>query len=102
MATISSECGARTASPTQLNIYDSTASNLADPLSLWVSVARSTGNVVTSDNQPPTLTAVSSGSMTIVGGGAQQTITPNTDAGQSTYLSFCRQLATSREQSKSQ
>ena len=99
---VNAPLGTSSASPTLINMYDPTVSNLADPLALWVSIARSTGNVVTSDNLPPTATAASPTSMNILGGGTQQTIIPNIDAGQVTYLSFCRQLATNREQAKAQ
>ena len=91
-----------TTHPSTIAMYDPAASNLADIQSLWVSVARSTGNVVTSDNQPPVITAATSGSMTILAGNTSQTITPLTDAGQTTFLAYCRQLATNREQAKEQ
>jgi hypothetical protein len=91
-----------TTSATALNMFDPVSSNLADPLSLWVSVSRSTGAVNTSDNMPPSLSAISGTSATITSSINQQKIDPTTAAGQATYLQFCRQLATSREQAKTQ
>lgn len=65
---VNAPLGTSSTSPTQLNMYDPTASNLSDPQSVWVSIARSTGNVVTSDNFPPPVSAATSSSMVVVGG----------------------------------
>jgi prepilin-type N-terminal cleavage/methylation domain-containing protein len=87
---------------TGLNMFDPAASNLADPQSLWVSISRSTGAVNTSDNMPPAASAVTAGSVTVTLGNTQQTINPSTPLGQLTYLQYCRQLASNREQAKTQ
>ena len=93
-------------SPTGLNLFDPTASNLADPLSLWVSVARSTGLVITSENTPPPIDvkSASQSNITIFPGDSllQQQLNPQLPASQAIYLSFCRQLATNREQVRGQ
>jgi hypothetical protein len=87
----------------RLNMFDPDASNLANPRSLWVSVSRANGNVVTSDNLPPPGTNITSSNITLYDNMPQeQPIDPSTRAGQITYLAFCRQLATSREQVRGQ
>jgi hypothetical protein len=89
-----------------MNMYDPNTSNLADPLSLWVSVARTTGIVITSENTPPPIesSSASASSITIFSGNnqLQQQINPSSGLGQGIYLSFCRQLATNREQVRGQ
>jgi hypothetical protein len=100
--------GASTTTAAGFNMYDPESSNLADPLSLWVSVARTSGLVITSENQPPIvdMNSLSATNIILNAGTPQQRapysptdetfalITGNT----STYLTFCRQLATNREQ----
>jgi len=92
--------------PTNRMMFDPNASNLADPLSLWVSVARSTGIVITSENTPPPIDSKTATptSITIFSGNSQlqQQLDPTNATGQSIYLSFCRQLATNREQIRGQ
>jgi hypothetical protein len=86
-----------------LAMYNPNISNLADPNALWVSVSRSTGNVVTSDNLPPAITGGTSTTAILSGGSVQQqTINPSITSGQITYLALCRQLATNREQIRGQ
>jgi hypothetical protein len=94
-----------TAHPTTIAMYDPAFSNLADFQSLWVSVSRTTGNVVTSDNQPPNidLKTANSTQMTILSGtNQQQVLNPQTAAARATYLSYCRLQATNRQQSVAQ
>jgi prepilin-type N-terminal cleavage/methylation domain-containing protein len=93
-----------TAHPTTIAMYDPNLSNLADPQSLWVSVSRSTGNVVTSDNQPPLIdpSSASSSQINLIISGQSQILNPSTLAAQTTYLSYCRLLATNREQAKTE
>jgi type II secretory pathway pseudopilin PulG len=101
---LNSPFAASSTTPTGLTLFDPTLSNLADPNSLWVSVSRSTGNVVTSDNLPPPISAASGTSAVLYSGNTlqQQTINPNKTSGQVTYLALCRQLATNREQIRGQ
>jgi len=89
---------------TGVNMYDPNTSNLADPLSLWVSVSRTTGNVNTSENSPPStdLGTITSNSMRIISGTAAQIINPSNTGDQALYLALCRQLATNREQIRGQ
>jgi hypothetical protein len=96
--------GSSASHPTGIAMYDPALSNLADVNSLWVSVSRSTGNIATSDNLPPPVSSATSTSVVLYSGtsGQQQTINPSTSIGQTTYLSFCRQLATNREQTRGQ
>lgn len=95
--------GTSNTNATRLNMFDPDASNLANPQSLWVSVSRANGNVVTSDNLPPPATSPSQTSLVLFNGTSQQqTIDPSNRAGQITYLALCRQLATSREQVRGQ
>jgi hypothetical protein len=99
------QSGSSTTHPTGMAMFDSNLSNLADPNALWVSVARSTGNVVTSDNLPPPLSNATASLATInAGTSQQQTINPGLPGigGQATYLSYCRQLATNRDQVRGQ
>jgi hypothetical protein len=101
------------ANNTNPDMFDPTKSNIADPLALWVSVAKSTGVVNTSENQPPLddISTLSQGSITIFPGeglapnGRRQTLqltgaTAATD--RSTFIQYCRQLATNREQVRGQ
>jgi hypothetical protein len=97
------QAGSSPTHPTGIAMFDTTLSNLADPNSLWVSVSRSTGNVVTADNLPPPITSPTPNSATLYSGSSQQqTINPSNAAGQVTYLSYCRQLATNRDQIRGQ
>jgi type II secretory pathway pseudopilin PulG len=97
--------GTNSTNATGLNMYDPATSNLADPLALWVSVARTSGVVITSDNQPPVVEPGSLSPTNIVlfpGSPQRQVLDPSQGAAQSIYLSYCRQLATNREQAKGQ
>jgi len=100
---VNAPLGASTTSPTGYNMFDPTVSNLADAHALWVSVARSTANVSTSDNLPPpiNLATATSSSITIFSGLPQQQ-TLAAAAAPGVYLSYCRQLATNREQVRGQ
>jgi hypothetical protein len=90
------------------NMYDPESSNLADQQALWVSVARTSGLVITSENQPPTADPASLTKTNIIlnPGTPKQTqpYSPTSEAdalvrgGYSTFLTFCRHLATNREQ----
>jgi type II secretory pathway pseudopilin PulG len=100
---------ATTTHPTGLSIFDPETSNLADPQSLWVSVSRQTGAVVTADNMPPPIDlATASTSAVIFNPGTPQqypssgTANPTLTATQTWYLTLCRQLATNRDQTKGQ
>jgi hypothetical protein len=90
--------------PSTIAMYDPALSNLADPQSLWVSISRSTGNVVTSDNQPPLIdpATASVSQMNIIIGGQPQLVNPTQQSAQATYLAYCRMLATNREQAKTE
>jgi len=90
--------------PSTIAMYDPALSNLADPQSLWVSISRSTGNVLTSDNQPPLIdpTTASVSQMNIIIGGQPQLVNPSQQSAQATYLAYCRMLATNREQAKTE
>jgi prepilin-type N-terminal cleavage/methylation domain-containing protein len=95
--------GSSSVSATGLNMFDPEASNLSDPKSLWVSIARSTGNVNTSDNLPPPGSNPSPTNLLLFENTTrEQPINPGTNAGQITYLAYCRQLATNREQMRGQ
>jgi hypothetical protein len=100
---------ATTTHPTGLSIFDPETSNLADPQSLWVSVSRQTGAVVTADNMPPPIDlATASTSAVIFNPGTPQqypssgTANPKLTTTQTWYLTLCRQLATNRDQTKGQ
>ena len=67
------------------DMFDAEQSNLADPLSLWVSIGRLNGSVTTSENYPDVDHFTSHPN-------------PTTPAGRAEYLEECRQLATGREQ----
>jgi hypothetical protein len=82
-------------------MFDPNLSNLADPLSLWVSISRTTGNVNTAENAPPTtdLSATTPSSLRINPGSPNsQIIDPSNPADQALYLALCRQNATNWEQ----
>jgi len=96
--------GSSTTHPSTIAMYDPALSNLADPLSLWVSISRSTGNVVTSDNQPPVIdpSTASTAQINLIIGGQAQPMNPQQPNSQTIYLSYCRLLATNREQAKTE
>src|SRR5947207_301779 len=85
-----------TSHPTTIAMYDPAVSNLADSQSLWVSISRSTGNVVTSDNQPPLLdvNTASNSQINLIINGQPQLMDPTLPSTRATYLSYCRLLAT--------
>lgn len=100
--------GSSNATAASFNLYDPDASNLADPLSLWVSVARTSGQVITSENRAPTLDQTSlSATNIILNPGTPQQRPPYSptveveaiiDGLDTQYITACRHLATNREQ----
>jgi prepilin-type N-terminal cleavage/methylation domain-containing protein len=96
--------GSTNSHPSTIAMYDPALSNLADPQSLWVSVSRSTGNVLTSDNQPPLIdpASASQSQINLVTNGQPQLMDPTQPSSQTIYLSYCRLLATNREQAKTE
>src|SRR5205823_2139716 len=95
--------GSSTSHPSTVAMYDQALSNLADFQALWVSISRSTGNVGTSDNQPPVIdpTTASASQIILFNGTPQkQVLNPTNIADQATFLSYCRMLATNREQAR--
>lgn len=67
------------------DMFDAEKSNIADPLSLWVSVGRLNGSVTTNENYPDVDHFTSHPN-------------PTTPLGRAEYIEECRQLATGREQ----
>lgn len=89
---------------TAINMFDVETSNLMDPLSIWVSVSKSTGNINTSENSPPDYdrAVVSTSNITINPGPNQQNIDPQVSSSRAYFLSLCRRQATNREQVRGQ
>lgn len=98
---------------TNPDMFDATKSNIADPGALWVSVAKSTGIVNTSENLPPLadISTLAAGTVTLFPGeatvpsGRRQVLQLTGSSAQqdrATFLHYCRQLATNREQVRGQ
>lgn len=92
--------------PTNMNMFDPAASNLADTNSVWVSVGRRNGSVTSTENTPPPVDATTLGpnNVTIfptdaaVPAGRRQNLDPTVTADRQVYLAWCRELATGRDQ----
>jgi hypothetical protein len=98
--------------PSNVHPFDRTESNLADPTSLWVSVGRSGGGVITAENDPPPIGFSGSPPTSVVAfpaeqgmtGGRYQVLCPTSPSlaqfltAQSTFLGYSRTIANNREQ----
>jgi hypothetical protein len=98
--------------PSNVHLFDRTESNLADPTSLWVSVGRSGGGVITAENDPPPIGFSGSPPTSAVAfpgeqgmtGGRYQVLCPTSPSllqftsAQSIFLGYSRTIANNREQ----
>ncbi len=91
---------------TNMIMFNPAKSNLSDVNSVWVSVGRLTGQVVTSENLVPPIDEATLSPTTVnvfpgeaaVSAGRQQVLNPTVFADRATYVQHCREAATAREQ----
>lgn len=87
--------------PTNTFLFDPARSNLSDVNSVWVGIGRRNGSIASTENLPPPIdeTTLSPASVTIFPGDPrQQVLNPTIQADREAYLSYCRELATGRDQ----
>jgi hypothetical protein len=91
---------------TNLTMFNPAKSNLSDVNSVWVSVGRLSGQVVTSENLVPPVDQATLSPMSVnvfpgeaaVPAGRQQVLNPTVFADRATYVQHCREAAIGREQ----
>lgn len=88
-----------------MTMFDPSASNLADVNSVWVSVGRLSGQVMTAENLvPPVDVTTTPGSVIVfpteaaVPAGRRETLAINNHLDRVKYVKHCREAATAREQ----
>jgi prepilin-type N-terminal cleavage/methylation domain-containing protein len=98
--------GADADHPTNMIMFDPDKSNLSDVNSVWASVGRQSGQVVTSENLVPPVDRATLSPTTVTifpleavpPAGRRQTLNPTVSDDRKTYVRYCREAAIGREQ----